>query len=62
MSPEQAWQAVDGVAGWMTRGQSDTLYRAAGGCPPDGRIVEIGSFQGRSTIVLALAADPTVDF
>jgi len=40
----------------MTRGQSDALFAAAAACPPGGRIVEIGSFQGRSTIVLALAA------
>jgi len=45
----------------MTRGQSDTLYAAAAACPAGGRIVEIGSFQGRSTVVFALAADPSVE-
>lgn len=40
----------------MTRGQSDQLFAAAASCPPAGQIVEIGSFQGRSTVVLALAA------
>lgn len=43
----------------MTRGQSDALFAAAAGCPEGGTIVEIGSFQGRSTIVLALAAPPS---
>jgi predicted O-methyltransferase YrrM len=56
VTADQAWQAVAGVAGWMTRGQSDALFEAAAGCPPEGLIVEIGSFQGRSTVVLALAA------
>lgn len=52
---------VADVEGWMTPGQAATLYDAALNCPAGGRIVEIGSFQGRSTIVLASAADPSVD-
>ena len=40
----------------MTRGQGKALYEAARDCPHGGQIVEIGSFQGRSTIVLASAA------
>lgn len=52
----QAWAAVADVEGWMTRGQSDQLFAAAASCRPDGQIVEIGSFQGRSTVVLALGA------
>ena len=47
---------MSAVEGWMTRGQGEALYEAAAQCPPDGRIVEIGSFRGRSTIVLASAA------
>jgi hypothetical protein len=59
---EEAWEAVAGVQGWMTRGQAEALYDAAQRCRPGSRIVEIGSFQGRSTIVLASAApaDATV--
>jgi predicted O-methyltransferase YrrM len=50
---------VDGVEGWMTPGQGAALVEAARRCPADGTIVEIGSFRGRSTIVLAHAAPPT---
>lgn len=52
---------VADVDGWMTDGQGAALFGAAASCPPNGRIVEIGSFRGRSTIVLATAADPTVE-
>jgi predicted O-methyltransferase YrrM len=53
-------ERVAEVQGWMTPGQAATLYDAAAHCPPHGSIVEIGSFQGRSTIVLASAAPPGV--
>ncbi len=52
--------SVVDVQGWMSPGQASTLYDAARRCPPNGTIVEIGSFQGRSTIVLASAAAPDV--
>ena len=50
------WPSVAAVDGWLTEGQAAALYDAARSCPPRGRIVEIGSFRGRSTIVLAAAA------
>ena len=56
-----AWAAVAAVDGWMTEGQGRALFDAAASCPAGGTIVEIGSFQGRSTIVLALAARPDVE-
>jgi predicted O-methyltransferase YrrM len=51
---------VADVQGWMSPDQAATLYQSARRCPPEGTIVEIGSFQGRSTIVLASAAPPGV--
>jgi predicted O-methyltransferase YrrM len=57
----EAWAAVADVQGWMTEGQGRTLHEAAASVPDGGRIVEIGSFQGRSTTVLALAARPSVE-
>ena len=58
---DAAWAAVADVDGWMTEGQGRTLYEAAEACPSGGRVVEIGSFQGRSTIVLAMAAPSDVE-
>jgi len=52
---------VADVQGWMSPGQASTLYDAAANCPDGGTIVEIGSFQGRSTIVLASAAAPDIE-
>ena len=51
---------VADVDGWMSPDQGATLYDSARRCPDGGTIVEIGSFRGRSTIVLATAADPSV--
>jgi predicted O-methyltransferase YrrM len=52
---------VADVEGWMTDGQARLLWRSAEAVPAGGRIVEIGSFRGRSMIVLARSADPTVE-
>lgn len=52
---------VAGVEGWLSDDQIQALHEAARGCPPGGRIVEIGSFRGRSTIVLASSAPADVE-
>jgi predicted O-methyltransferase YrrM len=51
-----ARRAIGGVDGWLTDAQARRLWDAATAVPEGGRIVEIGSFRGRSTVVLALAA------
>jgi predicted O-methyltransferase YrrM len=56
ISFEQILRQVDHVNGWMSPDQAAVLHRSAADCPEHGSIVEIGSFQGRSTIVLALSA------
>ena len=45
----------------MTADQGRRLFDAAARCRPGGRIVEIGSFRGRSTIVLAAGAPDSVE-
>ncbi len=67
MSPEAepvdlpaVMELVADVDGWMTPGQASALFDAARRCPTGDTIVEIGSFRGRSTIVLASAAAPGV--
>lgn len=53
--------AIDGVEGWLSEGQARRLWECARRVPAGGRIVEIGSFRGRSTIVLSRAASPDVE-
>lgn len=48
--------AVEALDGWMTPAQGRRLHDAARRCPAGGRVVEIGSFRGKSTVVLATAA------
>jgi predicted O-methyltransferase YrrM len=54
-------EAIDGVEGWLTDAQAQRLHERAAAVPDGGRIVEIGSFRGRSTIVLGLGAPAGVE-
>jgi predicted O-methyltransferase YrrM len=56
-----ALAAVRDVQGWMTDAQAARLFAAARRVGTTGRIVEIGSYQGRSAIVLAHGAAPGVE-
>jgi hypothetical protein len=51
---------VADVEGWMTPGQARRLWTCARTVRPGGLVVEIGSFRGRSMIVLASAAEAGV--
>jgi predicted O-methyltransferase YrrM len=51
---------LDEVGGWLSDDQALRLWTRALEVESGGRIVEIGSFQGRSTIVLASAAHDDV--
>lgn len=56
---ELAWSRAEPVDGWLTRDQARLLFDEAGRVG-SGPIVEIGSHLGRSTVVLASAADRVV--
>ena len=53
---DAAWASVNGVEGWMTEGQARMLWDSASDVPAGGKIAEIGSYRGRSAIVIAKAA------
>ena len=56
-SLDEVLALVDGVDGWLSVDQVTRLYGAAAAVAPGGQVVEIGSFRGRSTIVLAAGVD-----
>jgi len=62
-----ALAVADGIGGWLTPAQARLLWDQAVAVPAGGLIVEIGSHQGRSTVILAaagarvVAIDPFVD-
>ena len=58
---DEVLTSVADVEGWMSPDQARRLYDAARTAAPGQRIVEIGSFRGRSMIVLATAAEPGVE-
>ncbi len=53
---DAALRAVDGVEGWLTDAQARRLWDRARAAGPNARVVEIGSYRGRSAIVLAHAS------
>jgi predicted O-methyltransferase YrrM len=55
-SLDEVLSVVVDVDGWMSTDQAARLYAAAAATRAGDQIVEIGSFRGRSTIVLASAA------
>jgi len=46
---------ADRIPGWLTRDQARRLFDEVRALAPGARVVEIGSHQGRSTVVLAAA-------
>jgi predicted O-methyltransferase YrrM len=57
---EAAWAVARDVEGWLTEAPARRLFAAAAAVAPGGRVVEIGSFRGRSAIVLASAGADVV--
>lgn len=57
----EVWDRAGGVEGWLTPEQGRRLFDAVRSVGPGATVVEIGSFRGRSTIVLAQAAPNDAD-
>ena len=55
MTFSEAFALAAPVEGWLSEGQARRLWDAAERVPPGGLVVEIGSFRGRSAIVMASA-------
>jgi len=53
---EEAWPRVADVPGWLTRDQGHLLWTSCLAAGPRPEILEVGSHEGRSTVVLGLAA------
>jgi predicted O-methyltransferase YrrM len=53
-----AWLQAESIPGWLKEGQARMLFDAARALPAGARVLEIGSHQGRSTVVLGLALRP----
>jgi predicted O-methyltransferase YrrM len=53
---DRAWVSVAGIPGWLTEGQAKMLWDAVSRLGSGATVVEIGSHQGRSTVILGHAA------
>ena len=52
----RAWDLADPVAGWLTEDQGRLLFEEAVAAGAGARLLEIGSHQGRSTVLLGRVA------
>lgn len=53
--PAAVWRQIDALEGYLNEKEAGLLFWAASRWPVDGPVLELGSFEGRSTGVFALA-------
>lgn len=53
---DESVTSIERIEGWLRPAQAERLWDLASAVPSGGQIVEIGSYQGKSTVVLASAA------
>jgi predicted O-methyltransferase YrrM len=54
---EGSFARADQIPGWLTRAQAERLFEEVRALGPGATVIEIGSHQGRSTVVLASARE-----
>ena len=54
---DEVYETIPGT-GWLTRPEADLLWRVSGRLP--GRIIEVGAYHGRSTVLLAAHGRPVI--
>ena len=52
----ELWPLIDSIKGWLSRDEAEFLFDLSQPC--QGPIVEIGSYNGRSTVLLASSGRP----
>lgn len=52
---EATWASMTSAKGWLTRGQAFVLWEEASRLRSEALVLEIGSYEGRSTVVLGSA-------
>lgn len=55
----EVWRLADRIGGWLTEDQARLLWTEAMAAPAPATVLEIGSHQGRSTVVLGSAVAPS---
>jgi predicted O-methyltransferase YrrM len=55
---EEAWAKASVIEGWLSREQGSVLHAAAGCVQPGCWIVEVGTWHGKSTVLLAHGKTP----
>lgn len=53
--PTEIWEKIEGAAGFLSMKEAGLLFWAARQCPVPGPVIELGSYEGRSTGLFALA-------
>jgi len=53
--PDETWSIVESVGGFLSMKEAGLLHWAASGWPVQGPVLELGSYEGRSTIIFARA-------
>ncbi|HEY4723335.1 MAG TPA: class I SAM-dependent methyltransferase, partial [Anaerolineae bacterium] len=55
MCPDEIWHVTDSFGGFLRRREAGLIYWAAHNWPAAGPVIELGSYEGCSTVIFALA-------